>query len=166
MLTSYILFFLGATVQPTYANTDPATVTKTGDIIINVTNKPIREVLTLIEKQSKFIFVYNSESVKLNKTVTLNITSTSINEVMSLLLKGTSLTYEVSDRQILIIPTTEKQNTNRTTVSGVVSDENGEPLIGVNVQIKGESSGTITDTEGKYSMTVPAGKSLLFSYIG
>ncbi len=168
MLTSYILFFLGVTVQPTYANTDPATVTKTGDIIINVTNKPIREVLTLIEKQSKFIFVYNSESVKLNKTVTLNITSTSINEVMSLLLKGTSLTYEVSDRQILIIPATEKQlqSTNRTTVSGVVSDENGEPLIGVNVQVKGESSGTITDTEGKYSMTVPAGKSLLFSYIG
>lgn len=168
MLTSYILFFLGVTVQPIYANNDPATVTKTGDIIINVTNKPIREVLTLIEKQSKFIFVYNSESINLNKTVTLSITSTSINEVMSLLLKGTSLTYEVSDRQILIIPAAEQQtqSAKRTAASGVVSDENGEVLIGVNVQVKGESTGTITDTEGKYSLTVPAGKSLVFSYVG
>ncbi|MCL1941928.1 MAG: SusC/RagA family TonB-linked outer membrane protein, partial [Candidatus Azobacteroides sp.] len=53
-------------------------------------------------------------------------------------------------------------------VSGRVVDDNGEPLIGVNVVVKGTVAvGTVTDTDGKYSITVPAASTILeFSYIG
>ena len=52
-------------------------------------------------------------------------------------------------------------------VNGVVIDKNKEPLIGVNITIKGISTGTITDVNGKYTIQVPDSKStLVFSYIG
>ena len=54
------------------------------------------------------------------------------------------------------------------TITGTVTDNKQEPLIGVNVVVKGNASvGAITDLDGKYSLSVPAGKAtLVFSYIG
>ncbi len=53
-------------------------------------------------------------------------------------------------------------------VSGVVTDENGELLIGVNVILEGTTIGTVTDWEGKYSLAIPYHNKnkLLFSYVG
>ncbi len=51
-------------------------------------------------------------------------------------------------------------------VSGVVTDKTGEPLIGVNVLEKGTTNGNITDMDGRFSLTVDKGKTLVFSYIG
>lgn len=53
------------------------------------------------------------------------------------------------------------------TVSGTVTDAGGEALIGASVLVKGTTTGTITDFDGKYSLSVPAdGKVLVFSYTG
>ena len=53
------------------------------------------------------------------------------------------------------------------TVKGTVLDENGEPLIGVSIVVKGTSTGTITDFDGKFSINLPGGsKELVVSYIG
>ena len=52
------------------------------------------------------------------------------------------------------------------TVTGKVTDKAGEPLPGVNVLEKGTTNGSITDLDGKYSIQVEKGKSLIFSYIG
>lgn len=51
-------------------------------------------------------------------------------------------------------------------VKGQVVDATGEPLIGVNVSLVGQAGGTITDIDGNYSINVPAGAQLKFSYIG
>src|SRR5690554_8180864 len=52
------------------------------------------------------------------------------------------------------------------TVSGTVVDQNGDPIPGVTVSIPGSGIGTATDLDGKYSLAVPEGASLVFSYIG
>lgn len=53
------------------------------------------------------------------------------------------------------------------TITGVVKDQTGEPLIGVNVMEKGTTNGSITDVDGKYSLTVNGSKAIVtFSYIG
>ena len=56
----------------------------------------------------------------------------------------------------------------QTAVSGTVADESGEPLIGASVFVEGNATvGTITDLDGKYSLTVPEGSTaLVFSFIG
>jgi TonB-linked SusC/RagA family outer membrane protein len=52
-------------------------------------------------------------------------------------------------------------------VSGTVSDSNGETLIGVNVQVRGTTIGTVTDVDGKYSLQASGAQSILvFSYVG
>lgn len=57
--------------------------------------------------------------------------------------------------------------TAQSTVMGTLTDPNGEPLIGASVMVKGTSSGTVTDYDGKYSLNVPAGSDILiFSYVG
>lgn len=55
---------------------------------------------------------------------------------------------------------------NRLTVTGVVSDENGEPLAGAGVLIEGTTKGTVTDIDGKYSIEAAKGTVLVFNYIG
>ncbi|MCL1868350.1 MAG: mucoidy inhibitor MuiA family protein [Paludibacter sp.] len=53
------------------------------------------------------------------------------------------------------------------TVSGIITDENGEPLAGASVTIKGTTIGTATDLDGKYSLTIPAnGGDLQISFVG
>lgn len=169
LLTCYILLLATAIPLSARANQQPVvSINANGNITLNVDNKPIREVLAIIEKQSKYVFVYNSETVNLNKNVTLHLTSSSISEVMGALLKGTALSYEISERQILIFPATQQKGkeNKQITASGIVLDETGEPLIGVSVQVKGSSNGTITDMNGRYSLPVEQGQTLAFSYVG
>lgn len=51
-------------------------------------------------------------------------------------------------------------------VSGTVKDNTGQPIIGVNIMEKGTTNGTITDTNGNFSLNVPPNATLIFSYIG
>lgn len=51
-------------------------------------------------------------------------------------------------------------------VKGHVHDKNGEPLIGVTVQVKGGKAGAVTDIDGNYTISVPNDKAVLtFSYV-
>ena len=53
------------------------------------------------------------------------------------------------------------------TITGMVTDDTGEPLIGAAILVKATSSGTVTDIDGTYSLTLPEGATtLVFSYTG
>ena len=54
----------------------------------------------------------------------------------------------------------------QTTISGTVYEESGDPCIGATVLIQGTKQGTKTDLDGKFTITVPAGKKIVISYIG
>ena len=51
-------------------------------------------------------------------------------------------------------------------VTGRVTDEHNEPLLGVNIIIKGTTKGTTTDVNGNYKINAPIGSQLVFSFIG
>ena len=51
-------------------------------------------------------------------------------------------------------------------VKGNVVDENGEPMIGVTIKVVGSTGGTITDMDGNFSLNVPSGRKLQFTYAG
>ena len=54
----------------------------------------------------------------------------------------------------------------QTQVRGTVVDNTGEPLIGVTIQVKGTTQGTITDFDGNFTLSAPAGGTLVVSYVG
>ncbi len=62
-------------------------------------------------------------------------------------------------------PTTTQQ-TGKTSIQGVITDESGAPLTGVTVQVKNQSEGTVTDTDGRFHLSCNNGDILLISYIG
>ena len=86
---------------------------------------------------------------------------------LSTILKGTGCTYELKGKYIKIIPqpAQEKPSSDKQ-IKGKVTDETGEPLIGVNIQVQGSANGVITDIEGRYSIEAPVGSTLNFTYIG
>ena len=59
-----------------------------------------------------------------------------------------------------------QENGKLQTIKGTITDNNGEALIGVNVTVQGTTIGMISDIDGNFSLDVPVGKSLLFSYVG
>ena len=64
------------------------------------------------------------------------------------------------------IPASEAFNLVDVTISGKVTDENGEPIPGVTVSVPGTSLGTATDIDGNYTISVPEQSTLVFSFIG
>lgn len=82
----------------------------------------------------------------------------------SLLLLCISPQFAVADRLKQDAVTIMQQQNLK--VSGVVTDEAGEPLIGVSVLVKGTTLGNITDLNGRFSLDVPEGSILEISYIG
>ncbi len=59
-----------------------------------------------------------------------------------------------------------QETANMRTVSGIVTNDSGEPLVGVTVTIKGTSTGVVSDIDGKYSIAVPENALLRFQYLG
>ena len=105
----------------------------------------------------------NTFSIVLN----LNLDKAGLDYSLSTILKGTGCTYELKGKYIKIIPqpAQEKPSSDKQ-IKGKVTDETGEPLIGVNIQVQGSANGVITDIEGRYSIEAPVGSTLNFTYIG
>lgn len=75
----------------------------------------------------------------------------------------------MAEQAVFAIPSVDVYQLNQAdsrTVSGVVKDENGEALIGVNVLLKGTTVGAITDFDGNFTLNVPSNGILVVSYIG
>lgn len=140
-------------------------------LTLSIKNKTIKEVFSEIEKNSEFVFFYYEGELDLDKKVSLNIKNQTIDIILSSLFESTNIQYTISDRQIAIskklAPPPPPPAQQPITVSGVVTDENSEPIPGVNVILKGTSTGVVTNIDGKYSISVPNKESVLvFSFVG
>lgn len=135
-------------------------------LTLKANNKTIKEVLEQIEQESKFHFLYNDNYVDLDKKVDLEVNKMDIHDILDQLLKGSSSSYKVLDNNLVVIAPVEIMQQQKVT-GKVVDATSGEPLIGVNVIIEGTTTGTITGTNGEFSIDVPNSSSvLLFSFIG
>ena len=140
---------------------------------VRIDRLTLKEALVEVEKQSGYSFFYSNLLPYQDAVVSVKATDSSIESVMDDLLKGLGIKYEVKpDKQIIL---TEKLQTHKETsrtlslkvVSGTVVDASGLPVIGAGVLIDGTSSGAVTDENGKYSLEVPTGDSILeFSCMG
>ena len=93
--------------------------------------------------------------------------------ILEELFEDTNVTYKVLDNSIILSVTDsnpakgikEKLQSYRK-VTGVITDPQGEPIIGANVVVKGTTLGTITGLDGDFSLEVPDRAVLLISFIG
>lgn len=152
------------------ANTYSQTIT----LSVEANNQAIQTVLDHIESLSEFKFFYNTKQVNTNKLVSIRASKKSVFEILDELFKNTNIKYEVLDKNIILTTSQNTvSNTDRTisqqdkNVSGVVTDQNGDPIIGANVMVKGTTNGTITDVDGNFTINnVSQSAILVVSYIG
>jgi len=139
-------------------------------ILIEAKNESAKSVLSRIEKQASVTFSYKAQLLRTTHEVTIAPDSVTVKMALDLIFNR-SVTYEIVRNQILLIKSDTFKKDRGTdaviNITGVVTEENGEPLPGVNVLIKGTTTGTTTDGFGRYTINAPDATSVLvFSFIG
>lgn len=128
-------------------------------VTVNLKNVTLNDVLWEIRRQTDFTFVYSTNVVKNVKIQNLNVKKEKITAVLDECLKNSGLTYLVKDGVIAIQPANEVKEVavvqQKSVITGTVLDENGEPIIGANVLVKGTTDGATT-TWTDISVSVPA----------
>ena len=131
----------------------------------------IKQAIQLIEKNSNYTFFYNAADLKNTTNKNLNCEGT-IEEVLKEVFKGSGITYMIKGNEIILKvnkeEATQQQPKKKRTVTGTVVDaENGDPVIGATVVVKGQKDGVITDLDGNFTIAISGSKAQLeFSYIG
>lgn len=142
--------------------------------------KEIKLILSEISRLAEIKFVYSSQKVPARKKVTIVAHDRRLGDVLDQLLGPLDIFYRVSGNQIVLV---RKGDINHTSlqisetsniiigevfkvVTGKVTNEAGEPLVGVSVIVKGTSRGTVTNSLGEFSINVEPGETLEFSMVG
>ena len=108
-------------------------------IILHGDSMSLTEAVREIEKSSDYSFFYNSEDLVGGQTKDYNLQG-SIDEVLATMFDGTGISYKVNGNDIILSKQSVQQSSKKRTLSGVVVDNNdGTPIIGANVVIKGTS---------------------------
>lgn len=135
-------------------------------ISVTVENTSLRDALKKIEQVSDYKFFYNEKLAELDQPVSLRVQNGSIEETLGKILAGKELTYEQKSNHLIVLLPASSAPQKKKIVSGLVVDESGQPVIGASILEEGTNNGTITDMDGKFTLTVPETSQLTLSYIG
>lgn len=147
---------------------------------ITVTGKkiPIASVFSSIEKQTGLVFFYNNNDLAKAKPVTLELRNVPIDDGLKEIFKEQPLTYVIRANTIFItgktnVETPVRQDIQITTapppvvVKGKIINEDGTPLSGATVQIKGKTGGTTSKSNGEFEFTSnDDNPTIVISYVG
>lgn len=125
----------------------------------------IKSAFDEIRKQTQMTIAYNEAEVNVNKSVSLNIINKTVKEALTEILEGTGYSFKIQGRQIVIIPSNYPTDNTRK-YTGKIIDVYGDPIIGANITVKSTRTGTISDADGKFTISAKEGSLLVISYIG
>lgn len=154
-----------------------AASTMMADVTVSFNSIPLKRALKEIEKVSNLHFLYKSNLPGLNSPVSLNVKNASDKAALDKLFEGSKLGYKIEKGNTVVVyhesqpvsleelmAETPAQSLN---ISGLVTDADGEPLIGATVMVKGSTHGVSTDVDGKYTLNgVKKGSTIEASYVG
>lgn len=137
-------------------------------VSIRMNNVKLDKILNEIESQTDYLFIYNNQ-VNINKIASVRAKNEAVAQVLDKILANTGINYELEGTHI-ILTTEDVKSTNTAqqvkTITGIVTDTSGEAIIGANIRIKGTTTGTITDIDGKFSIEAEPRSVIEVSYIG
>ena len=138
------------------------------NVTMNLKGATLKEFFKQVEKQSSFTVVYRDVVVSEARDISVNAKNQPISSVLVQVLSPRGLTYQVSNKTLVILKSGGNMvpQESKRKISGRVTDEFGEAVIGANVMVKGTSMGTTTDMDGRYSVNVNNDEVLQFSFIG
>ncbi|MBX6381342.1 MAG: carboxypeptidase-like regulatory domain-containing protein, partial [Thermoflavifilum aggregans] len=173
-----ILVFAGMS----YARPGNAQINMEQRVNLNMHDATIASVLHRLEKLTDVKFVYSLNRVNVNQRIDVDVTNARLDSILEDVLIKNGIGYEVVSNRVVLTPGVTNRTASLTglmqahdlhvqlqdvEVRGKVTDENGSPLAGVTVQVKGTNIGTTTDNQGNYVIhPLSANDTLVFSFIG
>lgn len=151
----------------TYGGVTPAMAQQHQNQKVTIVSKSmtVKQFFAEVKKQTGLNFIYSTDLAAKLPHITVNATNRPLRQVLDEVMNKVNCRYEIEGN---IVTITRRMAGERVrNVSGVVTDESGDPLIGVSVCIDDSKVCTITDSKGFYTLKVPANAcSLKFSYLG
>ncbi len=137
---------------------------------LKMKNVTIAQIFDEIERQSDVYFFYNKSQIDETRTISVDYRNKTIDEILKAMVSDLNLTYEIAGKNVIVKALNAEGNGSQQgaiKVKGVVKNTAGESLPGVSVVVKGTTTGTITDIDGKYELAnVPTEGTLVFSFVG
>jgi TonB-linked SusC/RagA family outer membrane protein len=138
-------------------------------ITLKEKNAPPEKVLAAIEKQTKYVFLYDPDDLK-NLSITIDVKNATLQETLEKCFKGLPIEFTLVGNNVLLKkkrPENEgKAMIADQTIQGRIVEENGQSLPGVTIYNTREMKGTQTDTSGAFSISGAKGDNLRFSFVG
>jgi TonB-linked SusC/RagA family outer membrane protein len=139
-------------------------------ITINTSNTDLEKVFSAIEKQSGYSFFYKYKDLASAKQVSLQLKDASLEDALKACFKNEPFNYAIENKTIVVSKKDDATQTRvavqKITITGVISDEKGEPLPGATVRVKGSTQAASADVNGKYSISAEPTDVLVFSFLG
>lgn len=145
-------------------------------ISLSERNAPVQKIFNEIRKQTGYQFLYANQIIAAAKPVTIQVKDALLEEVLLATFKDQPLEYEIKDKVIIVrgkandksVTTTDNSPAHPPVdIRGRIVNENGQPLAGASVKIKGSDVGTSTDAEGRFTLNnVDENAMLEVSYVG
>lgn len=139
-------------------------------VSLSVQNESFENVIQSIKQQTGLVFVFSEQLVDLNRKVSINLNSVQVEEALIQLLKGTNLSFEINNNKLYLVEKKAEQLINEPSkskkITGLVTDEKGEPIVGASVVLKGSNTGTITNIDGVFTLETQNQSLITISYIG
>src|ERR1700722_763446 len=140
-----------------------------GQITLKEKNAPLEKVLAAIEKQTKYVFLYDPDELKM-VTITINVKNASLRETLVQCFKSLPIEFSVVGNNVLLKKkrpvTVNELAITASRITGKVADENGQPMSAVTVVNKRENRGVETDSSGVFTIVAAKGDVLGFSFVG
>lgn len=140
---------------------------------VSFVEEKLLQVLHDIEKKTEFHFTIQENEEYLTQKVSVDHSNISVEDLLKEIGKQTGLNFQQVNRNISMRLAKSPSKTNEEIVAvqgigitGVVQDNTGAALPGVTIIVEGSTSGTVSDTDGKYSISAEPGDILVFSFIG
>ena len=142
----------------------PAQQTRSG---VHLTRTTVDEVMNYIEEHSDYTFLYNDKTVDRTRRVSVDNAAGDIRAILDAVSAGTAVRYDIRDNQIILSEKRPQKQAGRDDmIAGRVTDQNGVPLVGVSILVKGSARGTTTDVSGRFVLRIEPGDVLVASYLG
>ena len=146
-------------------------------VTLNKGNTTLGAVINQIQKQTKYKFFYDDE-IAATKVAVVSVKNASVQNALNAVLKNHDITYTIEDNVVYLKKgvkksvkaapaTTAQQGEPKKAIKGTILDENGDPMIGAVVEVKGTNDKAITDIDGNYTVyTSDPNPVVSVSYLG
>jgi len=161
--------FIGLLIIIIWVNHTNLYANNSDSLSINIENKPLKELLTEIEKQTDFTFVYSNSEIDVSQIISYYTKNETLLNILNDFFPAHNIQFQIIEKHIILKQVEDKLSFKHTKkITGIVKSRiDSLPIPGANVFIKGSTIGTITLEDGAFELSIPASyENLTFSFIG